>query len=75
MMERKIEQVHFQITRNCNLRCPFCGQWGKKGFFAGGCGDEMSFGEWESVIKQLEAYREKTGKKYTRFFRSGASGA
>lgn len=60
-MDRKIKQVHFQITRNCNLRCPFCGQWGKKGFFADSSGIEMTREDWNNVIIQLEKYREKTG--------------
>ena len=28
----ELQLVHFQITRSCNLRCWFCGQWGKQGF-------------------------------------------
>lgn len=59
MMEKKIRQVHFQITRNCNLRCPFCGQWGKKGFFAGSSGSEMTLADWKRIISELAAYREK----------------
>ncbi len=61
-MERKIKQVHFQITRNCNLRCSFCGQWGKKGFFSDAKGIEMSFEDWENVVSQLEKCRQKTGE-------------
>ena len=60
-MERVIKHVHFQITRNCNLRCSFCGQWGKKGFFADSSGEEMTFADWNRVILELEEYREKTG--------------
>lgn len=33
-MKYEIELVHFQIERDCNLRCWFCGQWGRKGFFS-----------------------------------------
>lgn len=58
--ERKIEQVHFQLTRNCNLRCYFCGQWGRKGFFSDSSGTEMQLTDWEKVILELNEYREKT---------------
>ena len=57
----KLKQVHFQITRNCNLRCSFCGQWGKKGFFADSSGTEMTLEDWKEVICQLEKYCEKKG--------------
>lgn len=60
-MERRIEQVHLQITRNCNLRCYFCGQWGKRGFFSDASGEPMSLDDWEKVISDLKAYRERTG--------------
>ncbi len=60
-MERKLEQIHLQITRNCNLRCYFCGQWGKKGFFSDASGEEMNLKDWEKVIFDIVRYREKTG--------------
>lgn len=60
-MEKEIKHVHFQLTRNCNLRCSFCGQWGKKGFFADSIGEEMTFENWINVIHQLEEYRDKSG--------------
>ena len=53
--------VHFQLTRKCNLRCWFCGQWGKKGFFADECGEELSFDDWKKVISSLMRSREDTG--------------
>ena len=59
-MRKQIEKVHFQITRNCNLRCAFCGQWGKKGFFSDASGEEISLCDWKRVISELEACREKT---------------
>lgn len=49
-MKTEIKHVHFQITRKCNLRCEFCGQWGKKGFFREALGEEMTFADWERVI-------------------------
>ena len=60
-MKREIKHIHFQITRNCNLRCSFCGQWGKKGFFSDALGEEMTFSDWEKVISELEEIRKKTG--------------
>ena len=61
MPEKRIEMVHFQITKNCNLRCWFCGQWGKKGFFSDDCGMPMTFSDWKRVSDELIAYRGKTG--------------
>ena len=60
-MKRELRQVHFQLTRNCNLRCSFCGQWGKKGFFADSSGSEMTLNDWNRIIYELEEYRYKTG--------------
>ena len=65
MEKRKKKQVHFQITRNCNLRCPFCGQWGKKGFFGGSSGNAMTLADWERVISELVSYRERNGRNIT----------
>ena len=59
MMKRQIKQVHFQITRNCNLRCAFCGQWGKAGFFADSSGSSMTIDDWKRIIAELTEYREK----------------
>ncbi len=58
--EKRIELVHLQLTRNCNLRCWFCGQWGKRGFFSNASGSEMSFEDWKKVINSLIRYREET---------------
>jgi len=50
----KLKQVHFQITRNCNLRCAFCGQWGNNGFFSDASGEEMNLDEWKKIIAELK---------------------
>ena len=50
----KPELIHFQITRNCNLRCYFCGQWGKKGFFSGAEGQEMTLDEWKKLAIDIK---------------------
>ena len=61
-MQKQIELVHFQITKNCNLRCWFCGQWGKKGFFADDNGEEVSLEKWLEIINDLEVYGKKVGR-------------
>ena len=57
--EKRIEKVHFQITKQCNLRCPFCGQWGERGFFAKANGASLSIEDWLAVAKELEKLPEK----------------
>ncbi len=59
--ELRLEMVHFQITKSCNLRCYFCGQWGSKGFFSNENGEELTFDDWNNVIEDLKDYRNKTG--------------
>lgn len=56
-----MELVHFQLTKSCNLRCWFCGQWGKQGFFSDAAGEAMTYDDWLEVARQLVDYREKTG--------------
>lgn len=51
----ELELVHFQLTRNCNLRCWFCGQWGKKGFFRDAGGRELAYSDWMRLAGELEA--------------------
>lgn len=60
--QKKLELVHFQLTRNCNLRCPFCGQWGEKGFFSNACGEDMTLSDWKSIADELAENRIKTGE-------------
>ena len=59
--EKEIEMVHLQLTRQCNLRCYFCGQWGRKGFFSGSADTDMRFDEWRGVIDQLIEHRKTSG--------------
>lgn len=61
-VDKKLELVHFQLTRSCNLRCEFCGQWGKKGFFSNISGTEMSLADWKNTTDMLFRRREKTGE-------------
>jgi len=51
--QKVLKLVHFQLTRNCNLRCWFCGQWGKKGFFSNASGEAMAFDDWKKVVSDL----------------------
>lgn len=60
--KRQLELVHFQITKNCNLRCWFCGQWGRKGFFSDSMGKSMDFDDWQRVTNSLLKYKEESGK-------------
>lgn len=55
-MKKQIELVHFQLTKNCNLRCWFCGQWGNKGFFSDSYGIPMTLTDWKQVADQLVEY-------------------
>lgn len=59
--EKDLEMVHFQLTRNCNLRCWFCGQWGKKGFFSNSSGSAMTLDDWKRTADSLVRNREITG--------------
>ncbi|OGV51846.1 MAG: hypothetical protein A2017_18900 [Lentisphaerae bacterium GWF2_44_16] len=62
MPEKRLEMVHLQLTRMCNLNCHFCGQWGDKGFFAN-CGPgEMTLTEWKQVVDSIWHYGTEAGK-------------
>lgn len=58
-MKSELELVHFQITGSCNLRCWFCGQWGKKGFFREDSGRAMTFEAWLALARELEGLDPK----------------
>ncbi len=60
-MKKAIELVHFQLTKDCNLRCWFCGQWGHKGFFSDRVGEAMTLKDWIDVLEQLEEYGNEIG--------------
>ena len=59
--EGKLEMVHLQLTRRCNLHCRFCGQWGENGFFAQRDDADLSFDEWSRVIDSILRYRDRSG--------------
>lgn len=54
MMKTELELVHFQITRGCNLRCWFCGQWGKQGFFRDDGGRALTLEDWLRIAGELK---------------------
>lgn len=62
MLTPQLELVHFQITKNCNLRCWFCGQWGKRGFFSDDKGVEVSLDKWLEIINELKVYGQEVGR-------------
>lgn len=53
-MTENLELVHFQITRSCNLRCWFCGQWGKQGFFRDDSGKALELEDWLRIAGELK---------------------
>lgn len=55
-MDRKavLNLAHLQLTRRCNLRCKFCGQWGEHGFMrSGGSVRELTTDEWLAVAEDI----------------------
>lgn len=53
MPENRLEMAHLQLTRLCNLRCRFCGQWGVRGFFRRCDSAGLTLKEWKSVVDTL----------------------
>jgi MoaA/NifB/PqqE/SkfB family radical SAM enzyme len=46
--------MHFQLTRNCNLRCRMCGQWGVHGYQHEHLGEpELTCDDWFRIIDEL----------------------
>ena len=55
-MDRKInlDLAHLQLTRRCNLRCKFCGQWGEHGFMRSRAADtELTADEWLKAVDSI----------------------
>ncbi|MEA4929727.1 MAG: radical SAM protein [Candidatus Limiplasma sp.] len=61
MQARKLELVHFQLTRLCNLHCWFCGQWGEHGAFRESRGQAMTTDDWLAVIDSLAQGAQRDG--------------
>ncbi len=62
MQARKLELVHFQLTRLCNLHCWFCGQWGEHGAFRENHGSAMTTDDWMGVIDSLAPGAQRDGQ-------------
>ncbi len=61
MLRPELRLIHLQLTLNCNLRCAFCGQWGKYGYMKKAGLSELSTEDWLKVIDQASDYRAATG--------------
>ncbi len=50
-----LRHVHLQLTKRCNLRCYFCGQWGEKGYLRHHPDQlvEADLAEWQRIIAQV----------------------
>ncbi len=60
----RLSFIHLQLTAKCNLRCQFCGQWGKNGYFhKSGIGQELSASQWQEVINEAVNLSGLTGQK------------
>ena len=61
MITLELRLIHLQLTKQCNLRCSFCGQWGEHGYMKGRSESDLSTEEWLSVVDQVEANARETG--------------
>ena len=59
---RKLEMVHFQLTKRCNLHCWFCGQWGEHGAFQHQQGFAMTTEDWMRVVDSIQTQQERLGE-------------
>lgn len=59
--EVRIEMVHMQLTRSCNLQCWFCGQRKFNCSKEEGAALSMKWADWEKVIVSLIHYRQISG--------------
>ena len=60
MPSLRLEMVHLQLTRRCNLNCWFCGQRKTSWDSAKAC-KELTVDEWLGVIDQLDEYARESG--------------
>ncbi len=61
MIRHELRLIHLQLTKKCNLRCPFCGQWGEAGYMEGDSAADLSIEDWLRAVDQAVCYREETG--------------
>ena len=53
-MESELRALHFQLTRNCNLRCAMCGQWGSHGYQRGRQFEaELAKEDWFRILDEV----------------------
>ena len=59
-MERRLEMIHLQLTRQCNLSCWFCGQRKNSALRDGKESMALKTEEWLGIVNELDA---AAGKK------------
>ncbi len=58
----ELKLVHLQLTRRCNLRCSFCGQWGERGYEKQAAGRrELETADWLTVIDHIGDLARREG--------------
>jgi MoaA/NifB/PqqE/SkfB family radical SAM enzyme len=60
-MVPELRLIHLQLTKNCNLRCSFCGQWGDQGYMKASTAEDVTTEQWLDVVAQAVTYRAETG--------------
>lgn len=56
----RLDALHLQLTRACDLRCRMCGQWGERGYQAGRAGgDGMGLADWLAVLEAAAPLRPR----------------
>jgi MoaA/NifB/PqqE/SkfB family radical SAM enzyme len=61
MIAPELRLIHLQLTKNCNLRCSFCGQWGDHGYMKKSTVEDLTTEQWLDVVEQAVTYRKETG--------------
>lgn len=61
MITPELRLIHLQLTKQCNLRCSFCGQWGEHGYMKGASAEDISTDDWLRVVAEAASYRDRTG--------------
>ena len=54
-MERRLEMIHLQLTRQCNLNCWFCGQRKNSALRNGKESMALKTEEWIRIVNELDA--------------------
>lgn len=57
MLELDLKLVHLQLTQQCNLRCPYCGQPGFRSVDGiGGSNADLKPSVWKQALDSIDAY-------------------